>query len=343
MLSDGVFILVAVFAHPEKGTRLAKFVVEDGTDETGRGHHRASLGEIILELGGIFRHLFEIDDGVSDVVARGVDLLQNVAVLGAKEGGNLTERARFVLVDDAEASTGGVFVRRQDGGREVDRVADGTRFEEIHERFRSHGSGVLFRFFGGRTQVREHDMSRVAHQIRIGEVGHVLAGELTGVVGSLDGGAVNNFTTGKVQKVDTRLALGQSSGVNQVVRNTLDVRHMDGDVVGLLEELVQVIRAGHLVARQTPRGFEGKHRVVADNLHTETESGVHNTVIETCEKKKSRTIRQSFMCSEDGRFLSQRDGRRDFAKKNVSRLCALKRLQDAKRNKNKKKARTESR
>jgi hypothetical protein len=260
---------------------LAEFVVEDGTDETGRGHHRASLGELVLELGGVFRHLFEIDDGVGDVVARGVDLLQNVAVLGAEEGGNLTERAGFVLVDDAEASTGGVLVRRQDGGREVDRVADGAGFEEIHERFRSHGGGVLFGFFGGRTQVREHDVSRVTHQIRIGEVGHVLTGELTGVVGSLDGGAVDNFTAGKVQEVDARLALGQSLGVEQVVRDTLDVRHVDGDVVGLLEEFVQVIRAGHLVARQTPRRFEGKHRVVANNLHAETESGVHNTVIET--------------------------------------------------------------
>ena len=140
-------------------------------------------------------------------------------------------------------------MRGQDGRREVDRVADGTSFKEVHHRVSCHGGGVFFGFFGGRAQVREHDVARVTHQVRIGEIGHVLTSERAGIVPCLHGGAVDDFTAGKVEQMDARLALSQSVGVDQVVSDALDVLDVNSDEVRLLEEFIEFNRTGHLVTR----------------------------------------------------------------------------------------------
>ena len=89
-------------------------------------------------------------------------------------------------------------------------------------------------------------MARVAHQIRIGEIGHVLTGELTGVVTRAHGGTVDDLTASKVQQV-RRACTSSKPDVDQVVRDTLNVRDVDRDVVRDFEKLVQIIRARHLV------------------------------------------------------------------------------------------------
>ena len=45
------------------------------------------------------------------------------------------------------------------------------------------------------------------------------------------------------------------------MRDTLNVQDVDRDVVRDFEKLVQIIRARHLVPRQTPRGFDREHRI----------------------------------------------------------------------------------
>ena len=89
---------------------MTELVVEDGADEARRDHHRARRGEGVLQSTRIFGAGFQIDHRVRNAVARGVDLLKNVAVLRAEEGGDLTEGAGFVLIDDAETGTGGCLL-----------------------------------------------------------------------------------------------------------------------------------------------------------------------------------------------------------------------------------------
>ena len=266
------------FSHPEEGSGLTELVVEDGADEAGRDNHRTRLGERVLKTGWIRRARFQVNHRVRDGVTRGVDLLDNVALLGAQEGRDFAERSGFVLVDDTEARAGGVLVRRQDRRREVDRVTDGTSFKEVHHRVSRHGSRVFFGFFGGRAQVRKHDVTRVTHQVRIGEIGHVLTGERTGLVTSLHGGTVDDFTASKVEQVNTWLTLSQRVGVNQVMGHALDVRDVNGDKVRLLEEFIKLDRTGHLVTGQTPSGFKRKDWIVTDDVHAKAERGVDDAV-----------------------------------------------------------------
>mmetsp|Transcript_27202 Transcript_27202/g.68078 ORF Transcript_27202/g.68078 Transcript_27202/m.68078 type:complete len:255 (-) Transcript_27202:343-1107(-) len=70
-----------------------------------------------------------------------------------------------------------------------------------------------------------------------------------------------------------RLALSQRLRVDQVVRHALDVRHVHGDEVRRLEEVVQLGDARHAVARELERGIKAEHGVVADHLHAEAERG----------------------------------------------------------------------
>ena len=96
--------------HVEIGTGLAEVVVEHLAEEAEGDDVAHALGELSLELLGVVGLVGEVDDGVRDVAAGGVDLLGDVEALGAEEGGDLAERAGLVLVDDAEASAGGVFL-----------------------------------------------------------------------------------------------------------------------------------------------------------------------------------------------------------------------------------------
>ena len=72
----------------------------------------------------------------------------------------MNQHPRYIVGDYSETD-GVVWTIRKTGGREIDRVADGTGFEEIADGFCSHGSGGIFSFFSGGSEVRQEDSGGV--------------------------------------------------------------------------------------------------------------------------------------------------------------------------------------
>ena len=145
-----------------------------------------------------------------------------------------------------------------------------------------------------------NDVAGVAHQVGVREVGHVLAGEHAAVVAVLHRGAVDDLAARKVEQVHAGLALGERVGVDQVVRDALDVRHVHGDVVGLREEVIQLGDALHAVAGKLQRGVQREHGVVANNLHAEPERRLHHLGADGAEADHADGLARDLLAAEHG-------------------------------------------
>mmetsp|Transcript_24072 Transcript_24072/g.72356 ORF Transcript_24072/g.72356 Transcript_24072/m.72356 type:complete len:276 (-) Transcript_24072:762-1589(-) len=150
------------------------------------------------------REALDVDDVVRQIAARRVDLLDDVDARVAKDGKNLAEHARPVLVDDADALHR-VAARGERRRRKVDRIANRARLEVERRRLRRHGRRVLLGLLRGRAEVRQHDDVGSRGQTRPdGEVAHVGA-RRPGVVEAREGGLVHQLAAREVQQAHVLL------------------------------------------------------------------------------------------------------------------------------------------
>mmetsp|Transcript_6519 Transcript_6519/g.15765 ORF Transcript_6519/g.15765 Transcript_6519/m.15765 type:complete len:497 (-) Transcript_6519:2-1492(-) len=243
--------------------------------DNARGDHSLQVEQLLLHIRGrvSFGEILQVHHVVRDLVARGVELLGNVEVHRAEEGRDLPKNTRLVVVDDAEARVLRALPIER-GRREVDRVLDGASLEEADDLVGGHARAVVFRLFSRRAEVRDADELLVALHDLVGEVAHVLPF----VAGSEDlgeSGAVHNLCAREVEDGARGLHLTQDLLSDDVVGDSLDVRHVDRDEVRRGEGIGE---GGHLLhlGGEAPGGVNGNLGVEADHIHAQSERRLRN-------------------------------------------------------------------
>mmetsp|Transcript_40886 Transcript_40886/g.68478 ORF Transcript_40886/g.68478 Transcript_40886/m.68478 type:complete len:380 (+) Transcript_40886:756-1895(+) len=143
----------------------------------------------------------------------------------------------------------------------------------------------------------EHDVTRVAHEIRARKVRHVLA-SLGAILESRHQRLpVHDLPARKVHQMHVRLHLLQGFLVDEMMRHAGDVWHVEGQVVGHLEHLTERVHALQ-VGGKHQRGFERQGGVVADHFHPERKRGVHHASTDLAQADHGEGLPEDLLASE---------------------------------------------
>ena len=204
--------------------------------------------------------------------------------------------------------------------REVDRVADRAGLKVVADLLDRHLRAVVLALRGGSAEVRQGDRVFLRKDLIGGKVGHIRR-DLAALERRRHGLGVDQLAARKIDDAHAVLHLLDRFCADGVAGIRVE-RHMDGDIVAVCENLVQL---GDMLdrARQRQRAVNRQERVVAPDLHVETDGRVRNLDADRAEADNAQLLARDLRACIGRLALFRRRADVRRAREGLDPVCAL--------------------